>query len=218
MGHHSQLDSNVMIRSSFGQWNADTARQIYQMAGSAADALVKAGKITAEERSIAFMKLASNNLTKYGISVPKEMLAASKDLPVFDTIVANSKNVAGSITTRTATAAENLAISSGSTIMKQTALESGKGALRSAAPVAAVMFAAEGVYNITRFAKGQISGKEVLRRTACSAVSNASGVGGSAIGAAIGSVVPVIGTAVGAAVGGLVAGMLSRWAMETVTR
>lgn len=58
-----------MIRTSFGQLNAETAKQIYQIAGRIADELVIAGKISAEERSLAFMKLASDNLTKHGIPV-----------------------------------------------------------------------------------------------------------------------------------------------------
>ncbi len=205
-----------MIKSSFGQLNADTAKYLYQSAGRAADTLVRMGKIGTADRGVAFAKLASKDLSRYGIKASKEMLIqASKELPVVDAMVARSASravqVAATTTSTSGAVVKSAAVSTAATVARQTAVEAAKSTARGAAPIAAAFFAVEGAYNLVRYARGDISGQEARRRTARSAASNGGGVAGAAAGAAIGSVVPVVGTAVGALVGGIVGGTLSGW-------
>ena len=208
----------TMIRTSFGQINADTAKFLYKSAGRTADSLVKLGKITAADRGVAFAKLASSDLAKQGIQVSKSMLAtASKGIPAVDAILARSATKSAQVAATAATSgasamARSAATSATVAVARQSALEAVKGTARGAAPLAAVFFAAEGVYNLARYANGDISGEEAARRTARSAASNSGGVAGAVAGAAIGSVFPFVGTAIGAVVGGLVGGVFSGWA------
>ena len=205
-----------MIRSSLGQLNADTAKYLYQSAGRTADTLVRMGKIAVADRGVAFAKLASTDLSKHGIKASKEMLiAASKELPVVDAMVmrsaARAARVATATTSTSSAVVKSAATSAGAAVARQTAVEAAKGTARGAVPIAAVFFAVEGVCNLVRYVRGDISGAEVGRRTARSAASNGGGVAGAAAGAAVGSVVPVVGTAVGAVVGGIFGGTLVGW-------
>lgn len=200
--------------TSTGQIKADTAKFFYKYAGRMADSLVTTGKVAAADRGVAFAKLASSDLTKHGIKVSKDMLAAaSKELPVVDAMLARSAAKAAQAGTTTGSKAlvKSAAASAGAAVAKQSALEAAKGTARGAAPIAVAFFAVEGVYNLARYANGYITGEEVRRRTARSAASNGGGVVGAAAGAAIGSVFPVVGTAIGAVVGGMAGGVLSGW-------
>ena len=96
-----------MIRSSVGQMNAELAKTTYQLAGKFADNLVAAGKIAASDRGTAFAKIASSNLTRYGIRVSKEMAETARSaLPAVDAMLAKStaEAVVGSGSTTAAAA------------------------------------------------------------------------------------------------------------------
>lgn len=207
-----------MIRSSIGQMKSDTATQLYKRAGSLVDAWVKTEKILPTDRDLAFAKMVSSYLKEYGIQIPKDMLAtASKELPFVDARLARVAEKLAAVTPTTTygvgTVFKNAPAPAVvvAAVARQSALEAAKSTARSAAPIAAGLFAAEAVWNLARYANGGISGSDLARRTTRSAASNGGGVAGAAAGAAIGSMFPVVGTAIGAIVGGIVGGVSSGW-------
>lgn len=205
--------------TTYGQQRAETAKLVYQFARRQTDSLVKLGRIAAGESEAAFAKLASRDLTRYGIPLSKDMLSKlSQEVPYVDALLAKSAEKAAratvSGTVEAAVTAKTVAAAAGGALAQQTALGAARTAARGTAGVAAAFFIAESGYTLFRLARGQITSEEAGRRTARSAASNAGGVAGAAAGAAVGSVVPLIGTAIGAIVGGFAGGVLSGLAAE----
>lgn len=175
-----------MSLTSPGQSNNELAHQIYKLAGSYADKLVKLGKIAASERDSFFGQTVKGRLEACNLPVPKHILAKA------------GNEVAKASTTVSAQTANAVATTTARVGAAQTAGQ----VFRSGAPIAAAIFLAQGVWNIGQCLDGQITTSELGKRTAESAATSAGGLAGAAAGAAIGSLIPVVGTLIGGLIGG----------------
>lgn len=110
------------------------------------------------------------------------------------------------------TPATEVVITVGTDAAKQTAGEAAKGAIKSAAPIAAAIVLAESIYTAVEFRQGKISKHEAISRVIGSFAGGVGSVGGAAAGAAFGTAVfPVVGTAIGGFVGSVLGGLGGRF-------
>lgn len=196
-----------MIMSSFGQWNNETAKMIYKLAGRTADSLVKIGKITEAERNLVWAKDVAEGLQRLNIQVPKNIAELAG--------ITTTKTVASSGAKTLAQGSVGYTVSAATGAVRSASVaQATRAILRGGLPIALVCFTIECSAAFYKYSKGEIDVKEAKKRAAESAATNAGGLGGAAAGAAIGTALfPGIGTAVGGVLGGI-GGALGggRWA------